>query len=125
MPQTHLSKQRSAQQKVLSKNTFSSPNDRRRDIKSGRKISFNNLSLKKNSGPQNNLDNLRNINIQGGQDASIEISDHRSEYSDDTFALSDNTLLDNTQDLPIRKPQSAYVIFGKMVSLKQSFIHKL
>mgnify|MGYP001806580323 CR=1 FL=1 len=28
----------------------------------------------------------------------------------------DNYMLDITQDLPIRKPQSAYVIFGKMVS---------
>jgi len=25
-------------------------------------------------------------------------------------------VLDTTQDLPIRKPQSAYVIFGKLVS---------
>ena len=29
----------------------------------------------------------------------------------------DNFMLDATQDLPIRKPQSAYVIFGKLVSL--------
>jgi hypothetical protein len=27
----------------------------------------------------------------------------------------ENFMLDITQDLPIRKPQSAYVIFGKMV----------
>ena len=29
----------------------------------------------------------------------------------------DNFVLDANQDLPIRKPQSAYVIFGKLVSL--------
>ncbi len=28
----------------------------------------------------------------------------------------ENFVLDTNQDLPIRKPQSAYVIFGKLVS---------
>ena len=28
----------------------------------------------------------------------------------------ENYMLDTTRDLPIRKPQSAYVIFGKLVS---------
>lgn len=31
----------------------------------------------------------------------------------------ENFMLDTTQDLPIRKPQSAYVIFGKLVSIKK------
>jgi hypothetical protein len=41
----------------------------------------------------------------------------RSLFSDDYHILDDDFMLDTTQDLPIRKPQSAYVIFGKMVSL--------
>lgn len=38
-----------------------------------------------------------------------------SEY--DLMFDDDNFMLDTNQDLPIRKPQSAYVIFGKMVRL--------
>lgn len=39
-------------------------------------------------------------------------------FSEDLlFPFNDeNFVLDTTQDLPIRKPQSAYVIFGKLVS---------
>ena len=39
-------------------------------------------------------------------------------FSEDMlFPFNDeNFVLDTTQDLPIRKPQSAYVIFGKLVS---------
>jgi hypothetical protein len=33
----------------------------------------------------------------------------------DLIVDDDNYMLDITQELPIRKPQSAYVIFGKMV----------
>ena len=33
-------------------------------------------------------------------------------------------MLDENEELPIRKPQSAYVIFGKMVLLQIAFIHK-
>jgi len=39
----------------------------------------------------------------------------RSLFSDNYHLLDDDFMLDTTQDLPIRKPQSAYVIFGKMV----------
>ena len=36
--------------------------------------------------------------------------------SEDSLIVDDeNFMLDITQDLPIRKPKSAYVIFGKMV----------
>lgn len=37
-------------------------------------------------------------------------------YSDDYPMFDDNFVLDTNQELPIRKPQSAYVIFGKLVS---------
>jgi hypothetical protein len=36
--------------------------------------------------------------------------------SDDAAFFTDDFVLDTNQELPIRKPQSAYVIFGKMVS---------
>lgn len=32
--------------------------------------------------------------------------------------MNNNEMLDTNEDLPIRKPQSAYVIFGKMVCYK-------
>jgi hypothetical protein len=38
-------------------------------------------------------------------------------YQDQTFSMADTGMLDENEDLPIRKPQSAYVIFGKMVSI--------
>lgn len=37
--------------------------------------------------------------------------------SEEDLLFDDNFVLDTTQDLPIRKPQSAYVIFGKVVSI--------
>jgi hypothetical protein len=41
---------------------------------------------------------------------------HSSLMTDEgRLIIDDDFMLDTTQDLPIRKPQSAYVIFGKMV----------
>ncbi len=34
---------------------------------------------------------------------------------EDNIFLTSNAILDTNEDLPLRKPQSAYVIFGKMV----------
>jgi hypothetical protein len=40
--------------------------------------------------------------------------------------MNDYSILDENEDLPIKKPQSAYVIFGKMVSyiIFKAIIHK-
>lgn len=43
----------------------------------------------------------------------INMQSTNTEY--DLLLDDDNFMLDTNQDLPIRKPQSAYVIFGKMV----------
>ena len=46
-------------------------------------------------------------------DNSEDIASLINEYNDVVY---NNQMLDENEDLPIRKPQSAYVIFGKMVS---------
>ena len=38
---------------------------------------------------------------------------------EDNQFMNNNDMLDTNEDLPIRKPQSAYVIFGKMVRIKK------
>ena len=46
----------------------------------------------------------------------LDQNEQQSHNSGDSLIFDDdNFMLDTTQDLPIRKPQSAYVIFGKMV----------
>ena len=47
-------------------------------------------------------------------------SDFEINFSENSSILNDNVMFDTNEDLPIRKAQSAYVIFGKMVNLKGS-----
>lgn len=69
---------------------------------------------------------LKSVNTQPVQDAGLEndSSEEFSIISDADFFMNDNLLLDTNEDLPIKKPQSAYVIFGKMVRDK-AYIHQL
>lgn len=59
-----------------------------------------------------------NIDMNGPNNNLLEPKEMASnDYTDSMLFDDDNFMLDTTQDLPIRKPQSAYVIFGRMVSL--------
>jgi len=56
------------------------------------------------------------ININMTPQNIFEQNNLASRDSMDSMLIDDdNFMLDTNQDLPIRKPQSAYVIFGKMV----------
>jgi hypothetical protein len=58
---------------------------------------------------------MSSLNLVGPPQDFLDPIDQDSFFSEEQQLLDDDFMLDTTQDLPIRKPQSAYVIFGKMV----------
>lgn len=64
-------------------------------------------------------DNISSLNFHTPIEKFLDPSDQQSTITEDRLFFDDDYMLDTNQDLPIRKPQSAYVIFGKMVSLQK------
>lgn len=102
--------------------------ERKREIKHIRKASYFTKVQKKQEGLLSEDDNISSLNyvdvptvggfdqfldpVAGGDLLHSSLSD-----TEGKLLFDDDFMLDTTQDLPIRKPQSAYVIFGKMVSI--------
>jgi hypothetical protein len=62
-------------------------------------------------------DSAKNLNINKSDDIESDSINEHSSMGEDSALFDDNLVLDANQELPIRNPQSAYVIFGKMVKL--------
>lgn len=100
--------------------------ERKREVKHQRKASYFTKVQKKQEGLLSEDDNISSFNVYGDEQAIISFDPlldpqpnefmHSSIMTEERLILDDDYMLDITQDLPIRKPQSAYVIFGKMVS---------
>ena len=103
--------------KLVLKRQDSIHSERRRDIKHTRKASYFTKAQKKQEGLlSEDDDSLGSMCIPAPPENFLDPIDQQSIMSDECMFLHDDFVLDTTQDLPIRQPQSAYVIFGKMVS---------
>lgn len=92
--------------------------ERRREIKHTRKASYFTKAQKIQEGLLSDDDSIVSIDIEGPHKSLIDHNEEMNLFSDEAAFFDDNFVLDTTQELPIRKPQSAYVIFGKLVSEK-------
>jgi flagellar basal body P-ring protein FlgI len=92
--------------------------ERRRDIKHTKKASYFTKAQKIQEGVLSDDNSLGSMELHTSKNNYIDPIEDLNLFSEEAKQFDDNFVLDTTQELPIRKPQSAYVIFGKLVSQK-------